>query len=83
MRMVVRAAAQYGTAEDCVELLTARYKAAFDEYESIVARNSDVYLNGGKPSDQSALDEEHAFEALDTARYALLVAAERAYPTIH
>ena len=83
MKLVVRGAAQGGIAEDAFDLLTARYKTAYNAYQSIVDRNSKAYLDGGKPSPQSALDEERALEALDGARDALLVAAERAYPTIH
>jgi hypothetical protein len=84
VRYVVRAAAQDGTADDgAVELLTERYRAALDEYQNIVDRNSYVCLHGGQASLQSLVDEERAFEALDCARHALFIAAERAYPTIH
>lgn len=82
MKLFVRAAA-HGTVEDAVELLTARYKAAFVEYQSIVDRNAQAYLNGSGASVVSLVEEERAFEALDCARHALLVAAEHAYPTVH
>jgi hypothetical protein len=80
---IVRAAAQDGAMDDAVEQLKERYDAALDEYQSILERNSSVYMRGGRASLQSLVDEERAFEALDCARHALLVAAERAYPTIH
>jgi hypothetical protein len=84
VKSVVRAAAQDGTVDDAaVELLTQRYRAALDEYQHVVARNSYVCLNGGAASLQSLVDEERAFEALDCARHALLIAAESAYPTMH
>lgn len=83
MKAVVRGEAPHGTADNTVDLLTVRYEAAFDAHQSILDRNSYAILNGSKPSDQSELDEERAFEALQRARHALLVAAERAYPTIH
>lgn len=83
MKVFVRAAAQYGMVEDAVELLTARYKAAFIEYQGIVDRNAEAYSNGVGASLRSLADEERAFEALDCARHALLAAAEQAYPTIH
>jgi hypothetical protein len=75
--------ATYGTVEDEIELLTARYRAAFHDYQWVLNRNTDIWLNGGQTSVQSLVDEERAFEALDCARHALLAAAERAYPTIH
>lgn len=69
--------------DDAVEQLKERYETALDEYRSIVDRNSSVRMRGGRASLQSLVDEERAFEALDCARHALRVAAERAYPTIH
>ena len=83
MKAVVRAAARDGALDDAVEQLTERYKAALHEYESILDRNSSIWMRGGRASAQSQVDEERAFEALDCARHALLVAAERAYPAIH
>lgn len=69
--------------DDVIEHLKARYEAALDKYQGIVQRNSSIGMHGGRASVQSLVDEERAFEALDCARHALLVAAERAYPTIH
>ena len=83
MKLSVRAAAQYGVVDDAVDLLTARYEAAFLQYRNIVARNAEAYVNGSGASVRSLVEEERAFEALDCARHALLVAAEQAYPTIH
>lgn len=83
MTLIVRGAAQYGIVEDAIELLTAEYKAAFAAYRRVVDRNAEAYLSGGGASVQALVEEEQAFEALDCARHALLLAAEHAYPTIH
>ena len=83
MKLLVRAAAQHGMVENAIDLLTARYNAAFVEYRSIVDRNAEAFSNGSGASVRSLVEEERAFEALDCARHALLVAAEQAYPTIH
>ena len=69
--------------DDAVERLTQRYEAALDRYQGIVDLNFAIRMRGGRASMQSLVDEERAFEALDRARHALLIAAERAYPTIH
>ena len=82
MRVFARAA-DFGIVDDAVDVLTARYKAAFDEYQTVVNRNARAHLSGGGASVRSLVEEERAFEALDCARHALLTAAERAYPTIH
>jgi pentose-5-phosphate-3-epimerase len=66
-----------------VEVLTLRYKTAFDEYQDIVDKNAELSLMGDKPSQQAQQAEERAFDELDSARYALLDAASLAYPTIH
>ena len=69
--------------DDAIEHLKERYEAALDKYQRIVDQNSSIGMHGGRASVQSLADEERAFEALDCARHALLIAAERAYPTIH
>ncbi len=66
-----------------VARLTMRYRAAFEEYRGIVAKNAHLNLTGGKPSPQAQLDEERAFQELDSARQALLDAAAQADPTVH
>ena len=66
-----------------VEALTMRYQTAFEEYQDIVDKNAELSVMGDKPSEQAQLEEERAFDELDSARYALLDAAAQAYPTIH
>ena len=68
---------------DDVDALTLRYRTAFEQYQDIVDKNAEASLMGDKPSPQAQLEEERAFDALDSARYALLDAAAQAYPTIH
>jgi methylaspartate ammonia-lyase len=68
---------------DAVDLLSARYAAAYDVYQQLVDEHADLYLSGSKPSDAAVQEEERAFDVLDGARQALLDAAARAYPTIH
>ncbi len=70
-------------AMDNVDVLTLRYRTAFEEYQDIVDKNAELSLMGDKPSPQAQLEEERAFDELDSARYALLGAASQAYPTIH
>ena len=69
--------------DDHFAQVTLRYRTAFAEYQHVVDRNTELMLSGGKPSKLAHLEEERAFEELDVARHALLVAAELAYPTIH
>jgi hypothetical protein len=69
--------------ENAVEQLTLRYRAAFDEYKNIVDKNAELCLMGDKPSEQALLDEERAYDELDSARHALLGAAGLADPTLH
>jgi hypothetical protein len=68
---------------DAVDVHSVRYKTAYQTYQDLVARNTSLYLSGGKPSDTARQDEERAFDELDCARHALLDAAALAYPTIH
>jgi len=68
---------------DAVEVAMVRYKAAFAEYEGVVDKNSELRLNGDRPSKRARLEEERAFEELDSARHALFTAAAVAFPTIH
>ena len=85
MTIVVRPQAQDQAADfdDAVERLTVRYNAAYAVYHYLSDKNSQMWLNGGRPSTQSRYEEELAFDELDSARHALLGAAARAYPTIH
>jgi hypothetical protein len=69
--------------DDAVERAMVRYWAAHAEYRDTVVRNMELTLNGGEPSELARLDEERAFEELDSARHALFTAAARAFPTIH
>lgn len=69
--------------DDAVERAMVRYWAAEAVYERVVIRNAERMLNGGKPSPEARLDEERAFEELDSARHALFTAAAIAFPTIH
>ena len=69
--------------DDAVERLTLRYRAAFDQYQSIVDKNAELFLMGDKPSEQAQLAEERAYDELDSARHALLGAAGLMHPTLH
>ena len=69
--------------DDPVELATLRYKAAYVEYRGVVDKNAEVSMCGDKPSEDALLEEERAFDELDSARYALFSAAAVAFPTIH
>jgi hypothetical protein len=69
--------------DGAVERLTLRYKAAFDAYRNIVNKNAELALMGDKPSERAQLDEELAYDELDSARYALLGAAGLVDPTLH
>jgi hypothetical protein len=69
--------------DDVIEQLTLRYQAAFEEYQDIVVKNTELNMTGGKLSRQAQREEELAFDELDSARYALLNAAALADPTIH
>jgi hypothetical protein len=69
--------------DDAVDLLTVRYKVAFDAYQDILEKNAELNRTGDHPSQQGVLEEERAFEKLDLARQALLDAAAVAYPTVH
>jgi hypothetical protein len=44
---------------------------------------SKLSLRGAKPSQLARLEEERAFEELDSARHAVFTAAAVAFPTIH
>jgi hypothetical protein len=83
MKAVFRPLTEFPSMNNNVAALTLRYRAAFKEYQSIVDKNAERSLTGGKPSDQALLEEEQAFEELDRARQALLDAAAEAYPTVH
>lgn len=74
---------QHPGGDDAVELAMLRYKLAYAEYQDVVDRNNELNLSGGRPSPRARLDEELAFEELDSARHALFIAAAEAFPTIH
>lgn len=69
--------------DGAVEVVTLRYRTAFDVYQDVVGTNTELTLRGCKPSELAHLEEERAFEELDCARYALMAAAALAYPTVH
>jgi hypothetical protein len=83
MKPLIVREAFHDTENDAVDLHTVRYKAAFEAYQHLVARNTNLYLSGGKISDTARQDEERALDALDCARHRLLDAAAHAYPTLH
>jgi hypothetical protein len=83
MRAVFRPLREFPSMSNNLEVLTLRYTTAFEEYKGIVDKNAELSLTGGKPSEQALLQEERAFEELDSARQALLDAAAQAYPTLH
>ena len=78
-----RLQAQSLTGNDPVEVATLRYKAAYLEYHDVMDRNAELSMDCGKPSQESMLQEEVAFEKLDSARQALLEATALAHPTVH
>ena len=69
--------------DDAVEMAMVRYQAAIAEYEGVVDKNAWVSMRGDKPSPRARLEEEQAFDELDSARHALFTAAAVAFPTIH
>lgn len=69
--------------DDAVERAMVRYNAAYACYEDVVDSNTFLTLSGVRPSPLARLEEERAFEELDSARYALFTAAAVAFPTIH
>jgi hypothetical protein len=71
------------SSDDPVELATLRYQAAFAVYQCVVEENTEMTMTGDKLSRQARLEEERAFQELDSARYALFTAAAAAFPTIH
>lgn len=83
MKAVFRPMTEFPSTDNNVARLTLRYRTAFAEYRGIVAKNAHLNLTGGKPSPQAQLDEERAFQELDSARQALLDAASQAHPTLH
>ena len=84
MTIVVRSRAPLASADDdVIAALTLRYQAAYAVYRGLVDEHAALTMTGGRLSDHARYEEELAFEALDSARHALLGAAARAYPTIH
>jgi hypothetical protein len=75
--------AQSLSGDDAVEVASLRYKAAYLEYHDAVDKNAELSLDGVKPSEESLLHEEQAYEKLDSARQALFDAAALAHPTLH
>jgi hypothetical protein len=69
--------------DDAVEVAMVRYQAAAADYEGVVDKNAWVSMRGDKPSPRARLEEERAYEELDSARHALFTAAAVAFPTIH
>jgi len=69
--------------DDPVEAATLLYKVAYLEYHDAVDKNAELCWGGVQPSDEALLQEEEAYERLDSARQALFNAAALANPTIH
>ena len=69
--------------DDAVEMAMSRYQAAAAEYEGVADKNAWVSMRGDKPSPRARLEEERAFDELDSARHALFTAASVAFPTVH
>lgn len=80
--IVVRAPAS-SDHDEVIAALTLRYQEAYAEYRYLADENAEMCMTSGRLSPQARYEEERAFEALDSARYALLGAAAQAYPTIH
>ena len=69
--------------DDAVETAMVRYQTAFADYQGLVDRNAELNMSGYKPSPRARLQEELAYDELDSARHALFTAAAVAFPTIH
>jgi len=69
--------------DDPVELATLRYQAAFAMYRFVVDLNAETSMIGDAPSTRARLEEERAYDELNSARQALFTAAAVAFPTIH
>ena len=69
--------------DDAVETAMVRYKTAFAGYQDVVDKNAELNMCGYKPSPRARLEEELAYDELDSARHALFTAAAVAFPTIH
>lgn len=82
MRVTADQRAHLGN-DDAVERAMVRYNTAYAEYQGAQDAITEVNLSGGKPSPRARLEEERAFDELDSARHALFTAAAVAFPTIH
>jgi hypothetical protein len=69
--------------DDAVEMAMVRYKTAFAEYQDLADKNAELNMSGDKLSPRARLEEELAYDELDSARHALFTAAAVAFPTIH
>lgn len=69
--------------DDAVETAMVRYQAAFADYRDLVDKNAELHMTGYKLSPRARLEEELAYDELDSARHALFTAAAVAFPTIH
>ena len=78
-----RDAVLYPEMDDTFDMFTKRYRVAVHQYQDLINKHARLNLSGSKPSPQQLLDEERAFEEIDSARYALLDAATLASPTLH
>ena len=54
-----------------------RYRAAFDAYQNISARNAETVSKGGAPSEQDLVAERTAATELNEARDAMMAARAR------
>lgn len=78
-----RDAALYPEMDDTFDGVIERYRAAVLQWQDLTNKNAFLSLSGEKLSDEKRLDEERAFDEVDSARQALFEAAALAHPTIH
>ena len=69
--------------DDAVETAMVRYRMAFAEYQDLFEKNAELTMTGNTLSPRARLEEELAYDELDSARHALFTAAAVAFPTIH
>ena len=55
-------------------IVRLRYRAAFDAYQTISARNAETVSKGGEPSEQDLVAERTAADDLNKARDAMMAA---------
>jgi hypothetical protein len=78
-----RQAVLYPEMDDTFDGVIQRYRVAVLRWQDLTDKNAHVSLNGEKLSDERRLDEERAYDEVDSARQAVFAAAALAHPTIH